>query len=92
MVLLREVVRANARVFTKLAFFSLAMVVLPLATFYTLDELLRGHADRTLWSGLAAATVAYLVCIAYAVSAYFEDRGGGIAEDGGVASARPKED
>ena len=88
MVQLKDMIAANAGVFTKLAIFSLAMVVLPLATFYVLGELLRGHADKTMWSGLAAATVAYLVCIAYCVSAYFEDRG--VVEK--RADTRSKED
>ena len=31
------------------------------------------NADRTMWSGFAAVSVAYSVAIAYCVSAYYED-------------------
>ena len=91
MVSMREMIDANSAVFRKLAWFSLAMVILPIATFFALDRLLRAHASKTLWSGLAAVTMAYFVCICYCVSAYSEDRDVAVVNDANRAS-RAKED
>jgi hypothetical protein len=90
MVTLRALVDANSAVFTKLLLYSVAMVVLPLLTFFALDRAFDGHKDKTLWSGLAAASVAYLVCLGYCAAAFYEDTGA--PAEGATARKRPKAD
>lgn len=57
------------RVVKKLLLFSLAMVVLPLLSFFVV----RGIGASAVWSGGAAALVANLVLVGYVIVAFTED-------------------
>ncbi|KAK9477061.1 hypothetical protein V1514DRAFT_141257 [Lipomyces japonicus] len=63
-----------APVIKTLAFFTAAMVVVPLLTFYGTKNLVFGE-ERKQWAGLAAALAANVVVITYVVFAFNEDGG-----------------
>lgn len=60
-----------AHVVRKLIYFSLAMIVLPLCTFFVCN----GMGLSSIWSGGAAALVANVVLIGYVIVAFTEDMG-----------------
>ncbi|KAK3830900.1 MAG: hypothetical protein JOS17DRAFT_790998 [Linnemannia elongata] len=61
----------------KLAFFTVAMIVLPLATYFlTVDQYFGGNAT---YAGISAAVMANVILIAYVAVAVMEDSQGGPA-------------